>query len=181
MSWSKMKKAKEESGSGLFVQLKDGEELVGVFVGEPRCYYYDFQSKREEAEYFPGSQFKFKIPFVVKENGTFVAKIFNSGSDSRDQLVDLIEEHGQDCLYKIKGKSEYAKGLNRNYIKPIIFYKGPVDPEMLAQAHAVKLPPLESTGKAENEQAREQKEYEEKVVGFDERNPPPPDDDDIPF
>jgi len=159
MSWNAMKKAKEESGGGggLFVKLKDGDEVEGVFMGEPHTFYQVFGSKTEHDNWVDGSSFKFKIPFVVKENGVYVAKIFQGSKTTAGILLDVKDEYGTDCLYKIK-----RKGSTKEDTKYSILFKGNLSVAELESVKKIELPSLKPKTDGSSSQ-------------YDERNPPPGD------
>ena len=90
-------KKPEGEGGATFLKLKDGESIKGVFRGDP----FDFQShwkggsvactgadcdfcaKGEEPS------FRFRINFVVKENGAYVAKLWEQGWRVYESLQGL--------------------------------------------------------------------------------------------
>ena len=140
MSWNEMKKAKEEGG-GLYLKLKDGEAVEGVFVGEPYCYFAKFGDKTEYDKWSEGLSFRFKINFVTRgDNGEPVAKIFQQGSSFRDQLLDAIAEYGQDCIYKIK-----RTGSGKDDTRYAILFKAKLPPEQAEKIKSVRLNAFKKT------------------------------------
>lgn len=137
MSWERMKKAREESG-GLFIRLKDGDAIEGVFRGEPYCFYQKFKDPNEYTEWAEGRAFKFKINFITRENGAPVAKIFQGGARVRDILLDAIDEYGIDTVFKIK-----RTGSEKETTRYSILFKTALTPEQLDLINKVELHSLE--------------------------------------
>jgi len=83
--------AKRPDGGGLYIRLKDGDSVEGVFRGVARDFHTVWKDgKTEEAsEGAPGASFRFKMNLVLKENGVLVAKIFEGGWKVYEQLVTL--------------------------------------------------------------------------------------------
>lgn len=166
MSWASMKKAKDEAKGGLFIKLKDGDFVEGIFRGQPHFYYQKFGDRTEYDTWAEGRSFKFKIPFVINENGAWVAKIYQGGAKVRDQIFDMGEEYGVkdtngdlvriDAIFKIK-----RTGSGKDDTRYSILFKGFPTAEQLLQINAVKLPNL-------------------KGVQEDDDSFPPPDEDDDP-
>lgn len=76
----------EGAGTGsLFVKLKGGESVRGVFVGDP----VDFMKAFKEGD---KPSFRFRINFVTQENGAYVAKIFEQGKTSYQALRTLNDQ-----------------------------------------------------------------------------------------
>ena len=90
-----------EGGGGLFVKMGDGDKLVGVFRGDPaiRQVHWVQQTKRYEpcrggecdlcADDKPKTRFKINI--IVKENGVYVAKIFDGSYGTYLDMKNLHE------------------------------------------------------------------------------------------
>jgi len=135
MGWDEIDKAK--SGGGMFVKLKSGESIEGVFRGEPYCCYEKFKERQEYATYVEGSSLKFKINFIVKENGSYVAKILKQGMTLAKQIRKLTLECGMDTLFKLEREGS-GKDDTVYYLIP----KGPVAPTSLQHIDAVPLLPL---------------------------------------
>lgn len=100
MSWSKIDNAKE--ASGLFIKLKSGDSIDGVFVGEPYCYYQVFGEKAEHIDSVPGSSFRFKINVAVAQNGGFTMKILNGGLRMAKSIRKLTSKVGFEQLFQIE-------------------------------------------------------------------------------
>lgn len=104
MSWETLEKKLKEEGGGRFLKLKDGEKVVGVFVGEPVTLYKKYQDKTEYSEWAPDRNFKFKLNFLIKENGVWVAKIFEQGKTVLHSIVAVKNKYGLECLFEISRK-----------------------------------------------------------------------------
>jgi len=86
---------------GLYVRLADGERIQGVFRGSPsifRLHWANRQSTRCEGKdrcaLCQGGdkpKFRFAINFITKEDGVWVAKIFEQGYLLYKKLKDLHE------------------------------------------------------------------------------------------
>ena len=89
-----------EGGSGgIFLKLGDGEAVTGVFRGEPFDWRQHWLNGKGIACTGKGCQhcetdkasFRFKINFVVNENGAMTPKIFESGWGFYESLKSLQE------------------------------------------------------------------------------------------
>lgn len=151
MSWDDLEKAAKEGGGGVFVKLKDGEEIVGVFAGEARFFYHNFQEKREYNAPGPGRNFRFRINILTKDDsGEYSAKVFEQGKRFCNMLLEMKNEYGLDYIYKIK-----RTGTTQDNTVYTIFPKGPVPSETLEKLKNVKLLPLESEPQAKQEHVDE--------------------------
>lgn len=133
MSWEALEKAKEEN-VGVFLKIKDGEDVIGVFAGEPRTFYKDFDSKKEYPRKARGLNFRFQINFLVKEDGQYVAKILEQGSRFASSVLDVKAEYGLDCFFKIK-----RTGSGQDDTRYSILFKEKLSPQDLAEIKKVKL------------------------------------------
>jgi hypothetical protein len=97
--WDTMKKAKE-SGDSMFIKLKDGDNIKGVFRGDPYVFYRVFQDKEEYTEWAEGRSFRFRINFMTEESG-WAPKILEQGAKVRDALLACKAKYGLDCVYEI--------------------------------------------------------------------------------
>lgn len=132
-AWDEMKKLKNEKGN-LFLKLADGESVEGIFRGEPFLFYQKFKDPTEHKEWAEGRSFKFKINFLVKENGIWIAKILQGGSTIRDLLLDAKDEYGIDCVFKFK-----RVGLGREDTRYSLLFKAQLTPEQIEAANRIKL------------------------------------------
>lgn len=140
MSWDQMEKAVEESGSELFVKLKDGEEIIGVFRGEPYCFRQIFKDQTEYPvdAFLKGASFKFKIAFITKDEGKYVAKIFQGSKRVSETLLDAKNEYGLDCTFKVK-----RTGSGKDDTRYSILFKAKLSPAELKEINSIELPSLQ--------------------------------------
>lgn len=139
-SWNDFdKKAKEASSGGSFIKLKDGDEVIGVFRGEPYTFYQAFKDKIEYPYKVAGASFKFRVNFVIKEKDGFVSKILQGGATMADQISSCREEYGLDCTYKIK-----RKGSGKDDTTYSVLFKANLSKEQLKEINAVELLKLTS-------------------------------------
>lgn len=154
MSWEKMKERSENKN---FIKLKDGEEVQGVFAGEPYTFYKKFKDQVEYADWADGRSWKFRINFIVKGDNGYEAKVLEGGSTICDQILAAKEEEGLDAIYKIK-----RKGSGKEDTVYTVHFKGKLTPEQIEQMKGVKLQNLVFNRSTS-------------------LNAPPPDDDSVPF
>jgi hypothetical protein len=87
-------------GSANFLKLGNNESASGMFMGDVHEFFVVWnESERRSYPAEPGtpkSKFRFRINFVMKENGAFVAKVFESGGPTYDMLEILHNEYGLD-------------------------------------------------------------------------------------
>lgn len=139
MSWEEMQKTREETGSK-FIKLKDGGVVEGVFRGDPHFFFKKYQDSNEYDKWADGRSFRFRINFVTKnENNEIVSKIFEQGATVRDLLLDVKEEYGLDCAFKIK-----RVGSGKDDTRYSILFKEKLNPQLLAVVNAVPLNPLKA-------------------------------------
>jgi len=163
--WNDMEKAKKEGGGGLFIKIKDGKSVEGVFRGQPRTFYQRYGDRNEYPAWMKGLSFRFRINFITKdETGKMVAKIFQGGAPMRDMILDAKEEYGLDCVYKIK-----RTGSTKDDTRYAVLFKAVLTTAQLEMVNAVQLKDLKSSNK-------------EQLVPNDEGAPPEHEFiDDIPF
>lgn len=107
------KAAKESSLGKHFISLKDGEEVIGVFYGNPSTFNQHWVDNKSEpctgdsscgpcAEGIRKS-FRFRLNLIVSENGRPVAKILEQGRKLYKALSELNNEYPlEDHYVKIK-------------------------------------------------------------------------------
>jgi hypothetical protein len=85
-------------GGQFFVKLKDKESVVGVFRGEPYDFKQHWLSTRSqmcqgtncpECQKGTKPSFRFRLNFVVSENGKYASKIFEQGRAVYNDLASL--------------------------------------------------------------------------------------------
>ena len=84
-----------------YLKIADGETVRGVFAGEPHKFYCNWKDNRSTecpgrnicAECISGLKagFRFEINFIIKENGTYSAKIWEQGWRTFEALMGFNE------------------------------------------------------------------------------------------
>lgn len=79
MSWDEA--VEESGGTSLFLKLKDGEQVTGVFLGEPRTFYVKWVNGKPQAakKGDEGASFRFRTNLVVKDGNQWLPKILEQG------------------------------------------------------------------------------------------------------
>lgn len=97
----KFPEIEEKGSSKTFLKIGEGNSIVGVFRGDPEIYYQIFENGKYKvvSKETPGSQFKFAINFVMKENGALVSKIFQGNWHDLKALKALHEEFNLEETY----------------------------------------------------------------------------------
>lgn len=138
----------QSNTGGLFVKLKDKESIEGVFRGDPREFLQHRVGRRPVECAGDGCElcekdtpkFRFRLNFVTKENGAYVAKIYEGGAMVYDALKDL---HSSDwdlekTVIRIARKGE---GLDTEY--SVTPKPGGISAETEKLLSSIKLNPLE--------------------------------------
>lgn len=142
MKFTKREISSSENGNGVFLKLKDGESVTGVFRGEV----YEFRSKWENGksklvdEKDPEGKTRFRLNFVMREGDKFVPKIWEFGVSVYNQLADINEEYD---LTQTKVKlTRRGTGTDTTYsILPLL--KEPIPPKVMKEIEDVILNVLE--------------------------------------
>lgn len=140
MGWNESNKAAQESGGGLFLQLKDGDIKQIVVMGEPIHFFQIFGDQKEYSTKVPGSSFKFKVPVIEKVQGKMEAKLWSGGKTIFERLVYLhqnMEGIGNKLLIVAR------KGSTKDDTVYNIDIKQTLDSEAMAKLKEVKLPSME--------------------------------------
>jgi len=140
MSWDDLKNVKSDSGKGIFINLKDGDSVEGVFMGEPRIFYKIFNDNTEYEEKVEGSSFRFKVNFIEIGSGDPVAKVFEQGITVKDQVINAKEEYGIDCVFKIK-----RTGSSKDNTKYFVTFRRKLDDDELKYLQRIPLRSLRKT------------------------------------
>jgi hypothetical protein len=171
----------ESGGSNNYVKLKDKESITGVFRGDLHEFFVLWRDGKssEVPEGTPGSKFRFRVNFVVREGASYVPKIFEQGQLVYEQLAEIHKEYPlEQTVCKITRNGEK---LDTTYtIMPL---RQPVTPEADNTMRLMKLLDLKSKAPAKQDQwADNGPEFQ------DERFGPPPepyagpvDQDELPF
>lgn len=134
------------NGAGIFMKFKDGESKNGVFRGE----IYEFRQKWENGRSLlvatddPEGKDRFRLNFVVFEDGQFKAKIFEFGLTVYNQLADIADEYDLETT-KVK-ITRRGTGTDTTWtIMPLL--KEPLSPATLGEIEAVPMNILEHRDK----------------------------------
>ena len=156
MKFTRIDMTKGDNG-GSYLKVPPGESVKGVFRGEPFSFFQAWPQGGQKQIFdkpTAGASARFKINFVVHENGKFVAKVFEFGAVVNNQLVDLSEDYDIETT-KVR-ISRQGEGKNTVYtIIPVA--KEKLTPGVLAEIEAVQLlalatPPAQAlAGKFESE------------------------------
>lgn len=131
------------------LRMKSGEAVKGIFRGDPTDYRQHWSNNRsylctgrdtcELCKAGEKSSFRFRINFVVNENGAYVAKVFEQGKAVYEALKTLHAEYGLDKnQMKI---TRIGSGTDTQYtILPVA--NGALTAEQEKAISAVKLIPL---------------------------------------
>lgn len=104
-----MKFGQRPKEKSVFLKLKDGESAVGVFRGE----LHEFYSRKDGQKNVPcnpddlGAKFRFKINFVINDNGQYVAKIWEQGAKMHETLEQFNNDYPlENTIVKISRKGD---------------------------------------------------------------------------
>ena len=142
MGWNEANKAAEESGGGLFLQLKDRDIKQVVVMGEPVHFFQIFGDKtnKEYATKVPNSSFRFKVQVVEIHGSNLEGKLWSGGKTIFERLVYLHQN--MDGIHN-KILTVARKGSTKDDTVYNIDIKTTLPPEKVEQIKAIKLPPME--------------------------------------
>jgi len=85
----------EGGGSKNYLKLKDKESAMGIFRGDLHEFFVLWEGQKSSVvpEGTPGSKFRFKVNFVIKDGASYVPKIFEQGLTVYKQLAELHAEY----------------------------------------------------------------------------------------
>lgn len=139
-------KFKDLSTRQNFLKLKSGEEIRGIFRADPVDFRQHWSNGRgvictgrdkcELCKAGEKSNFRFRINFVVNENGAYVAKVFEQGKAVYEALKALHQDYNLETnQMKIR---RVGTGTETNYtILPVP--NGKFTPEAMKALETVKL------------------------------------------
>lgn len=145
-----------QSGKADYVKLKSGDSIRGVFRGEPHVFYSHWKDGRPyacEGRDICGkcavgdkTSFRFKINFIVKENETYVTKVWEQGWTV---FLDLkaLNEGGYDLEKFLMKISRTGSTMNDTKYSVVPVPNGQLSPIQLGHLANVKLVSL--SGKEE--------------------------------
>lgn len=132
----------ENGGSTVFLRLKDGASINGVFRGEIYEFYSKWVGNKSHITNAddPDGKTRFRLNLVTLEDGKFVAKIWEFGLNIYNQLADINEEYD---LTKTKVKiTRRGTGTDTTYmLLPLV--KEPIPAKTMKEIEAVHLNILE--------------------------------------
>jgi hypothetical protein len=143
-TWDEIEERKEGSGSKMFLRLKDGEFVEGIFAGQPFKLYNDFKKKEYYDTWAEGRNTRYRINFIVGDE----AKIFETSFTTMSTIKAMVNEYGQDYVYKIK-RSGSSKDNTVYHVLP----KEKLAPTALKIIKDIKLNNLKPTSKSKQEPA----------------------------
>lgn len=130
-----------EGGSGIFLRLKDKESVTGVFRGDLHEFSTLWKDGKSQVvpDGTPKASFRFRINFILSENGAMVSKIWEQGATNYHKLKELHDEYNLEKTYvKI---TRHGRGLDTEYsILPLV--KQQVTPMIEKKIAAVGLQEL---------------------------------------
>lgn len=142
MGWNESKKAAQESGGGMFLQLKDGDRKQVVVVGEPHHFFqiYGDKTNTEYQSKVPLSSFRFKVQVVEAVGTNLEGKLWTGGKTVYERLLYLHEDMGGigDKMLLVTRKGSTKDDTTYN-----IDIKTTLSADQLSKIKAVKLPPME--------------------------------------
>lgn len=137
------------NSGGLFIKLKDGESVTGIFRGEPKVFYVQWNNGKssECSKGAEGAKFRFRINIVVNEDKKYVAKILEQGALVYSDLKALNEEYPlEETLVKI---TRNGTGTDTTYT--VMPMRAQPDSKTLSAIALVELNSLESKEKTEKD------------------------------
>lgn len=170
MKW-KEKFKEQMKGGGEFIRLKNGEEVTGIFRGEPVIFFKAYEpetkttiTKKEYFEYGGKSASKrFRLCFIVKEGENHVCKIFEGSKTSGEALSMIMDEYDiTNTVFKIKRDGDKMDTVYH------FLAKDKLTPEQVKKIDAIELldmEPMES-GEDQAEFPTSMDEVKKKAVPF---------------
>lgn len=143
-----------DGGSKTFLKLKNGDSVKGVFRGDVYEFFckWDGQKSVACAETDEKARFRFRINFVMKENGAFTSKIWEQGAVVYNQLKDLHSEY--DLTKTLVTIKRSGSDLTTTYsILPV--KDGHVTPELERNLSDIRLQELGQKGNTHETQTFE--------------------------
>lgn len=127
--------------AGTFLKIDDNSSVNGIVRGEVLEFYQDWPKGGEKLAFdkpTPGAKPRFKVNFIVFEEGRFIAKIWDYPPTVSNMLADAAEAYD---LSKTKIKiSKHKRGEQVSYtILPLAGEKDKLTPKQLKDIEAVEL------------------------------------------
>ncbi len=103
----------KKAGAGTYVKMEAGDKEVGAFVGKPLEFMNSFELKTDYPLGLPSYPEKarpqFKINFVSKVDGKFIARVFQGNKKTSAAIDAVTTKFGPDYLYEISCNSTGKK------------------------------------------------------------------------
>lgn len=132
----------QSEGSSLFLKLKDGDSITGIFRGENHEFHVKWENGKSHLtnEHDQEGKPRFRLNFITKEDKRLVAKIWEFSVVVYNQLADLNEEYPLETT-KVK-ITRRGSGTDTVYsILPLL--KEPLTPAQIKEIESVSLNMLE--------------------------------------
>lgn len=125
-------------GGNLFLKIKDGDKVNGVCMGE----IYEFRTLWDNGKstvVTEGGKPRFRVNFIVYEDGKFVAKIWEFGVKVYNQLADLHDVYPLDVTKVRISRTGSTKDNTSYQVLPLVSDKDKLTPAKLKEIEAVEL------------------------------------------
>lgn len=136
----------ESKSGGRFLDIKDQDTVRGVFRGKPYEFFGKFEGGRTVQcnEDDPAAKWKFRINFIINENGAYVAKIWEKGWKVYKQLKALNKEYPLESTFVSISRS--GSEINDTVYTILPARESKVEHDVEKQLAAVKLLELSPKG-----------------------------------
>ena len=141
--------------SGLFIKMKDGDKITGIFRGEPKIFKVHWVAGRSSLCTYDGcalcdqaqtneklkAKFRFQLNFITKADGVWLAKIYEGSYQTYKELKELHESdyNLEETAVSIKRNGE---GTDTRYAIMPIKNNGGLKPADLKAIASIPLNPL---------------------------------------
>ncbi len=155
MEWKNKFKDEMKSG-GDFIRLKkDGDEVIGVFRGEPVIFFMMFgpggKNNIVKKEYFEvdgkGASKRFRFNFITKVGDKHVCKIFEGSKTAGETLSMTLDEYDiTNTVFKIKRQGSGMQDTVYHFL-----FKDKLSPDQVAKINAIELLDIDPLENGEDE------------------------------
>lgn len=132
------KRADELKGPSNYLKIKDGDSISGVFRGE--IYEFCVRWVNGKSEVVPpdtlGAKSRFKLNFIISENGKMVAKVWEFSHVVYSLLAEVNEEYPLETT-KVKVLRKGSGMETEYYILPLL--KEPLSASAIKSLAAIEL------------------------------------------
>jgi hypothetical protein len=132
------------SGGGRFLKIEIGQSANGVFRGQPVSYWQKWPKggNKETSDIpKPGFEERFKVNFIIHEEGAFVAKILDMNLALYNQMAEVNEAYDVETI-KCKISRQPAGKGSIYLLLPLLKKDDAIPAKTLAAIEAVELLPL---------------------------------------